>query len=68
MNPPIVRIVQSKPDAGRLQLGTNSKITVNGMKWDTVIGYTIRQGVQEPQEITLTFYADVTIEHKPDDV
>ena len=68
MNPPIVRIVQKKPEAGRLQLGRDAKITINGMEWTTITSFVVQQGIEEPQSITLTFYADVTIEYKPDDV
>ena len=56
--PPRVRIVA--PEDGNPHLTT---IEVNGERWETILGYKIEGEVgKKDQRVTLTFFADVTLE------
>jgi hypothetical protein len=61
----IPNVVITTPKADRLGLTPNilTRVTIDGVEW-AVTGYQVKGHVNDMQEFTLTFLADVTIVHR----
>jgi hypothetical protein len=58
-------VIATTPNIDRLVVGHNTRVTVDGQEWP-VRAYLVEGTVEQPQEVTLTFLADVTITHPED--
>ena len=63
MNVPRVRIVSTGPvGSGRFVTGKTQRVYVDGVEWP-IVAYRVENEVDDVMLVTLTFYADATIEH-----
>ena len=62
---PRVRLVTIRPDAMGVVRAIFNSVYVDGEEW-AIVDYHVKGSVDGIQQVTLTFLADVTIEHKED--